>query len=218
MSDVLTYYFPATFFTLAIAHLLALISPGADFFLVIGQSIRHGFKNSIWVCIGIALANAVYITLTVLGWSALKEYPRLFLFIEMLGAAYLLWIGSLFVRSSKRNFFISDEHRQNVKPLSMIKQLGTGFLSGILNPKNFIFYFSLMTGILGSQVTLVQQITCGLWMFLLVLAWDILITYLVTHPKLMVYLTNKIYLVERISGVILILIALGIVYSAIRSF
>lgn len=218
MFSFLDYYFPPTFLALALAHFVALISPGADFFLIVGQSIRHGFKNSIWICVGIALANGVYIVLTILGWSAIRNYPSLFLGIEISGAVYLLWIGSLFIRSSKRSIAVTDKRHQSKKSLSLFKQLVMGFLSGILNPKNFIFYVSLMTSILGNQVTLVQQMTCGLWMFFAVLLWDILIAYAIAHPKFTHCLMNKIYLIERSAGVILILISAGIIYRVLSNF
>ena len=51
----------AIFATVAIAHFLALLSPGPDFVLIVKSSIKHGGKKSIGVAAGIASANAVYI-------------------------------------------------------------------------------------------------------------------------------------------------------------
>ena len=51
------------FLTVAIAHFLALLSPGPDFVLVVKSAIRNEGKNAIGVALGIASANALYIGL-----------------------------------------------------------------------------------------------------------------------------------------------------------
>ncbi len=123
---------------------------------------------------------------------------------------YLCWIGSLLIKSSLQQQTQLIENSQVRKALSASRQFVAGFLSGILNPKNFIFYISLMTSILGSDVTLGQQIVCGIWMFMAVLLWDMMVAYAVGHPKVTQRFTDKIWLIERGSGIILIIIALGI--------
>lgn len=208
-------FFPAAFLTLVLAHFVALISPGADFFLIVGHSVRHGLKGSVFICVGIALANAVYILLAIVGWSTLKHYPTLFVLIECLGAAYLMWLGYLLIKNSRSNK-VDFDATSILKPLSAFKQLMTGFLSGILNPKNFIFYMSLMTGILGNQVTLVQQIVSGLWLFFAVLFYDLFVAYLLGHPKSTQYFMNKIGMIEKGSGCVLVLIAIGIIVGLVR--
>ena len=51
---------PAAFPALALAHFLALLSPGPDFFLIIGHAVRHRLRGSLFICLGIALGNALY--------------------------------------------------------------------------------------------------------------------------------------------------------------
>ncbi len=211
-------YLPPAFFALVLAHFVALISPGADFFLIVGQAVRNGFKGSVWICVGIAVANGVYIILTIIGWSAIKHFPLLFIMIECLGVLYLCWIGYMLIKSSLQQQTPLTEGIEARKALSASKQFAAGFLSGILNPKNFIFYISLMTSILGSDVTLSQQIICGVWMFMAVLLWDMMVAYAVGHPKVTQRFTDKIWLIERGAGIILIMIALGIISSIVRNF
>ncbi len=210
MSHTLSVYFPAGFFALILAHFVALISPGADFFLIVGNAVRSGFKGSAGICFGIAFANALYIILAIVGWAVIKDYPVLFTLTECLGACYLLYIGWQLLKSKNQGDLL--QAAQSHSCLSLPGQLLTGFLSGMLNPKNLIFYMSLMTSILGDQVTLTQQTVCGLWLFCAVLLWDLLIAYMIGHPQVTNRLNNKIYLIERTAGGILILIASGIVY------
>lgn len=45
------------------AHLLALLSPGPDFLLVVRSGLLHGPRRTAAVCLGIALGNGVFILL-----------------------------------------------------------------------------------------------------------------------------------------------------------
>ena len=86
---------PAAFPALALAHFLALLSPGPDFFLIIGHAVRHRLRGSLFICLGIALGNALYICLAVSGWSVMRQMPALYRLLELAGAAYLAWLGFL---------------------------------------------------------------------------------------------------------------------------
>lgn len=94
----LSTLFPAVFPALALSHFVALLSPGPDFFLLVGYAVRYRIRGSIGLCLGIAAGNALYIVLAIVGWGLLRQAPLLLL-IELLGAGYLLWIGSLLIRS-----------------------------------------------------------------------------------------------------------------------
>ena len=67
-----------SFLILALAHFLALISPGVDFFIIINTTIKNGEKTGIIVAFGIAIANLVYIVLALFGIIIIKE--NLFIF------------------------------------------------------------------------------------------------------------------------------------------
>lgn len=87
----LSTLFPAAFPALALSHFVALLSPGPDFFLLVGYAVRYRIRGSIGLCLGIAAGNALYIVLAIVGWGLLRQAPLLFLLIELLGAGYLLW-------------------------------------------------------------------------------------------------------------------------------
>jgi len=193
--------FPAAFPALALAHFVALLSPGQDFFLIIAHSIRHRLLGSRFICLGIALGNAIYITLVIFGWANIRENQLVFATVEALGAMYLFWIGQRLLRSKQPDSLLKAEH---VKIPSAWNQLILGLNSALLNPKNALFYMSLMTVILGNEVTLIQQISCGVWMFLAVLLWDLFIATAIGRPKVQKHLKASIHIVERIAGIVLI--------------
>lgn len=186
--------FPSAFLALALAHFVALLSPGPDFFLLVGYAARYRLRGSAGLCLGIAAGNGLYILLVIIGWSALRQFGWLFTLIELSGALYLLWIGSHLVRSRPQPLAL-EETRQRCP--SLRKQILLGLGSALLNPKNALFYLALMTALLGPDVTLLQQATCGVWMVMVVLV------SLMGLPAVQRKLSRSLWLIERTAGVVL---------------
>lgn len=86
------------FMIIALAHFLALLSPGPDFFLVARNAISSGWRIASGACLGIALANGAFIVIAFTGLSVLQQGSLLFSALQLVGASYLLYIGVLFLR------------------------------------------------------------------------------------------------------------------------
>ncbi|MEB2730966.1 LysE family translocator, partial [Citrobacter freundii] len=205
--SLLSVLFPSAFPALALAHFVALLSPGPDFFLLVGYAVRYRMRGSTGLCVGIAVGNGLYILLAIIGWGILRQLPLLFTIIELLGALYLLWIGSLLIRSRPQTLTGADA--RSTCP-GFGKQLLLGLGSSLLNPKNALFYLALMTALLGPSVTLLQQTMSGIWMTSVVLCWDLLIVMFIGLPQIQRRLTRGILWVERIAGGVLIIFGCGL--------
>ena len=132
------------FLVIAGAHFLALVSPGPDFFLIVRSAVVNGPRTAGGVCVGIAVANAVYIALAIAGVSLLQTSAPLFSLLTWGGCGYLAWLGWRFIRSSGELAMPSTDSTP-ASPSGWWKECRTGFLSGILNPKNSLFYASLFS-------------------------------------------------------------------------
>ena len=212
--SLLSVLFPSAFPALALAHFVALLSPGPDFFLLVGYAVRYRMRGSTGLCVGIAVGNGLYILLAIIGWGILRQLPLLFTVIELLGALYLLWIGSLLVRSRPQTLTGTDA--QSTCP-GFGKQLLLGLGSSLLNPKNALFYLALMTALLGPSVTLLQQTMSGIWMTSVVLCWDLLIVMFIGLPQIQRRLSRGILWVERIAGGVLIIFGCAIALRFLQS-
>jgi len=74
--------------------ILAGISPGPDFFVVMKNSLNFGVRVGVATAIGIACALIVHIAYTVMGFAfLLQQSAGLFYAIQLAGALYLLWLG-----------------------------------------------------------------------------------------------------------------------------
>ncbi|RRE07196.1 LysE family translocator [Klebsiella pneumoniae] len=191
----LSTLFPAAFPALALSHFVALLSPGPDFFLLVGYAVRYRIRGSIGLCLGIAAGNALYIVLAIVGWgfcAGAAAFAH-----RTAGAGYLLWIGSLLIRS--RPATLAMESVRAARP-GFGRQLLLGLGSSLLNPKNALFYLALMTSLLGPAVTLLQQTVSGLWMVSVVFFWDLLLVSAIALPQIQRRTGAIVWRVERAAG------------------
>lgn len=190
-------FIPQTFLVLALAHWLALLSPGQDFVLLVTQTLRFGHQRSRYAVFGIAVGNLFYIVLVIVVGAKLRDYPLVFNIIQWLGVLYLAWIGINLLRAQPADISTTST-KAYAANRSKTFLLGLG--SALLNPKNALFYLSLMSSILGEQATWQQQTFAGLWMFSVVLLWDGLLVVWLARPVFRTHLQRYLHWLERTSG------------------
>ncbi len=199
---------------IAAAHFLALLSPGPDFFLIARTSLSAGWRTASGACVGIAVANGVFIVAAFAGTAALRPDSTLFLVVQVAGCAYLLYLGVLFVRHAGSSD-LRVSARQTVLPADAAaawwRAAGMGFVSGILNPKNALFYASLAAMLTGPYASLGWKAVYGTWMFGIVLLWDLMIAILIGNQAVLRRFARALPWLERISGMVLIAMALGVI-------
>lgn len=205
------------FLALALAHFVALLSPGVDFFIILSNSSKYGKVSGIITSIGIAFANLFYIFLALFGITLIKDNEFIFITMKILGSLYLLYIGYLLLSSKKRELFSEKIERKETKK-DIFNYFSIGFLSAILNPKNSIFYFTMFSISIQNDTPLYIQTFYATWMFLAVLLWDIFIVYLVTNKKSRIFLEKYSNFIEKISGIILFIIGVSIIFKSFKSF
>jgi len=200
------------FLMIAGLHFLALLSPGPVFFLIVRSALVNGTRVASGVCVGIALANGLYIALAISGVAALQEISGLLTALTWAGCAYLAWLGWRFlgVRGSAQ---LPTAGGPAARRSSWGKECRVGFLSGILNPKNSLFYASLFSLGFGPATPLTVQLAYGTWMFAVVLLWDLVIARAAGHPPVVRHFMAHVRKVERATGVILLSLAAGIAWS-----
>lgn len=170
------------FLLIAGTHFLALLSPGPDFFLIARSTLAHGRRVASGVCAGVALANGIYISLALTGFARMSTSSPLFLLLQGAGGLYLLYLGMKFLQTARHN------NQQQISASGACAggwwhHALLGLLSGLLNPKNALFYASLASVLASSRASTGLQILLGLWMFFIVLLWDLFITVLIGHPR-----------------------------------
>jgi threonine/homoserine/homoserine lactone efflux protein len=202
------------------AHLLALLSPGPDFFLIARSALLRGWRKTGAVCFGIACANGVFIALAVGGFAALHQHGIAFALVQAAGCAYLFYLGVLMLRHARAASIAA--HVQDGSPAPQAgawhTRFATGFASAILNPKNALFYASLFALLSARDAPFGAQIVYGVWMFAAVFGWDLLVAMGIGHPSVVARFTTHSAAIERVTGAVLLAIGASVLTMLVREW
>jgi len=199
------------FMIIAVAHFIALLSPGADFVYLINSSINNKPKIAIGASLGIALSNGFYIMLCLLGFATVFSQSELLMsMIRIIGGGYLLYLGFTILKT--QNDTINDNNTVFTNKSTFRKEVLRGFYLSFLNPKISIFYISLFALVISKDTPLTVQLMYGTWMFVFVFIWDSMLVLLLNKKKLKEKILSFVYM-QKIMGILLLVIGTGLFYS-----
>lgn len=203
---------PVEFISLALAHFVALLTPGQDFLLLSAYALRYRLRGSVFICVGIALGNAIYIALAIFGWQLLQTAALAVTVLSIASSIFLIWLGWRLSRASQG--VVTSRTADQVSP-SVFKQLGLGLGSALLNPKNGLFYFSLMSVILSPHTSQGQLVAMGVWMTMIVLCWDLWVVTVIAAERVQRRLQRWSVRLEQVAGMLLLLLGVALLLRAL---
>ena len=165
------------FISAALAHLLAVMSPGPDTAIIFHQSVAKGRAHGILTALGIGFGIFIHCFFAISGISLLiySSEETKFL-IKCFGALYLLYLGiSFFIVNKSPN---SDEANVLFKNPFII-----GLVTNLLNIKAFLFTVSLFSFINLDPSSLMPFIYL-LYFPIITAAWFSFVTYALTHDSM----------------------------------
>jgi RhtB (resistance to homoserine/threonine) family protein len=203
------------FSQVALAHLLAVASPGPDFALVLRQSLRHGRRTALWTSAGIGVAILVHVTYSLLGLGLLIRGSELwFNVVKYAGAAYLAWLGIQSIRSRpRREEADTDAPMAAIRPPPERGAFATGFLTNVLNVKATLFFLSLFVLVISPQTPKAVQAAYGLWMAVATTAWFVLVSLVFTRGEIRRRFLRHGHWIDRVLGVVFLAFAASLVVT-----
>ncbi len=191
-------------------HLLAVMSPGPDFAMVMRNSLVYSRRTGILAATGLGLGILLHVTYSLLGIGLIiSQSILLFNTIKLLGAAYLIYIGVKSLLSKRAG--PSDETivgPSSQKDISSLAAVRLGFLTNALNPKATLFFLALFTQVISPSTPLSMKLLYGAEMSIATFAWFAFVATVLTHKRVSNIFTGVRQQIERVFGVILV--ALGI--------
>lgn len=131
---------PLDFLPYAIALAIAAAIPGPGIAACVGKALGAGFRPAVWFATGLVLGDLTYLTLAVLGLSAIAAaFSGIFVVVKVLGAAYLAYLAWSFWRAGIDPEKV-ETHKGNGAWASMLG----GYAVTLGNPKTIIFYMALL--------------------------------------------------------------------------
>jgi RhtB (resistance to homoserine/threonine) family protein len=205
------------FAKVAIAHLLAVASPGPDFAIVLKQSLAHGRRTAIWTSIGIATGNLMHVTYSLLGLGLLiRSSEQWFTVVKYAGAAYIAWLGIQSLRSRPRAEPTGDPAGLGQRVPADHGAFVTGLLTNVLNPKCTLFFISLFVMIVSPQTPKLIQAGYGLWMTMATLGWFWFVSVVFTRDDVRRRFLRHGHWIDRALGVVFLAFALSLAVATIK--
>jgi threonine/homoserine/homoserine lactone efflux protein len=198
--------------------LLAVASPGPDFAIILKQSIRYDRRTAIFTSFGIATGILLHVTYSLVGIGLIiASDERLFTALKYIAAGYFCYIAWHGLRAKKpgdnANDLENSSEDKSVNKPSAKRAFFTGFLVNGLNVKATLFFVSLFSVVIDPQTPFLIKLSYGLYMTLATAAWFVFLSYLLTHHKIRYFLQVKGYILDRVMGGVLLLLAVQLVLS-----
>lgn len=198
--------------TVIAAHLLAVVSPGPDFFMVVRNSITYSRSAGIYTAIGLGIGIAVHVTYSLAGIALIiSQSIILFSTIKYIGALYLIYIGIQSIRSKENTMNI--QITKNVDTLNPVNAIKMGFLTNVLNPKATMFFLSLFTMVISPETPTVVLIIISSALVLNTIAWFSIVAVIISNTKVQNMYKQSQYVINTIFGALLMGLGIKIAFS-----
>ena len=196
----------------AIAHLIALISPGPDTAIIIRQVSLYGRIEGFKTAIGIGVGIYLHCLLAINGISLIIVSNDLYKFIiSVVGSTYILYLGINMLISKSKN--ISQNDSKTLHNNSLI----IGLITNVFNAKAFLFFVSLFT-ILIDNLTDIYFYVLPVYFAFVSSLWFIFLSYILTVSKNKTFNVYSNKYLSTIMSLILCFIGLLILFRAIYEY
>jgi len=196
------------FLTIAILHLFAVASPGPDFLLVTRQCLRFDRTVAIWASAGIATGILFHSFIAITGVTLIiSSNPEVFKWLKVLASIYIAYLGYLSIFKSSTS--VNDEGKKDNE--NYVGSFTLGLITNILNPKAILFFITVFTAVVDASTTRLLLGIYGLYMSITTFIWFTGISYIFSNQGLRDRYKQFIPFFEKGIGIVLIIIALGLI-------
>lgn len=190
--------------------LLGAMSPGPSLAIVAKHSLAGGRLNGLATAWAHAFGIGIYAFITLIGLAVLlQQSPFLFKAISYCGAGYLAYLGFNALKS-KGGVAAKLESGERV---SVWQSAREGFLISLLSPKIALFFIALFSQFVSVGEAWSAKVVIVATPLIVDGLWYTLITFLLSSPLLIEKIRSKAQLIDRLSGVVLILLAVRVLIT-----
>ena len=172
------------FLTVALVHLVALMSPGPDFFFVSQTAVSRSRKEAMMGVLGITLGVMIWAGVALLGLNLiLEKMAWLHTIIMVGGGLYLCWMGYQMLRGALKKEALNTPAPQ-VELATSGRSFVKGLLTNLANPKAIIYFGSVFSLFVGDSVGETARWGIFVLIALETFAWFTLVASLFALPTM----------------------------------
>ena len=193
----------------AIVCIAGAMSPGPSLAIVIRNNVNFNRLAGILTSIGHGIGIGVYATLAVLGLGLiLQTNQTVFMIIQIIGLVLLFLFGLMFV-------FQKNKQDKKEEKQSQLNSFLQGFTIAIINPKILIWFTAVYSQFIAIDASFYFNSILVLTASLIDAIWYIIVSILVTGYGLKNLLIEKKLMIQKTTGIVLIIISLMLLYRII---
>ncbi|MGE4291042.1 MAG: LysE family translocator [Desulfovibrio sp.] len=183
--------------------LLAAMAPGADFAMVMRNSMLYSRRSACLTALGIGASMLVHTSYSLLGLAVLiSQSVTLFNVVKYAGAAYLCWLGW---QSMRNGHGATPEPGADLCPdIGPWRAFRQGFFCNLLNPKAPLFFIAFYSVVVPTSAALGVRALYGLECAFVVGGWFVFLALVATHGPVKQGLARSQRWVSRALGGVMI--------------
>ena len=188
------------------------VSPGPSLGVIIQIAVRQGRSHGVIASVGHGLGVGCYALLTALGLAVLMTgSPVIFLSVKILGALFLLYLGIITLKSSRR---AAGSPQPSASPQAS-NSFVVGFLTAALNPKLMVFFLALFSQFVRTDATLLEKLLMAAMVTLVDMLWYLLVSLFVSNARVIARFSHWAGMMKTLFGLLLVAVAIEVLWSLI---
>lgn len=190
--------------------LVAAMSPGPSTAVILNYSISPNKRSGIICALSHGFAIGLYALIAVFGLSsALQASPIASNLIPFIGLAFLMAL-SIKLLTNKPSGQLNNISKMRNSHWSAARD---GFLVVWVNPKVLLFFVAIFSQFIQQATPIQDRVAIVLMVAVIDALWYLLLALVISYLDLAERLHNRIWIVDRILGALLLLICVNYFYS-----
>ncbi|WNC67972.1 LysE family translocator [Thalassotalea nanhaiensis] len=195
--------------SLVLICVLGAMSPGPSLALVVRNTILGGPRSGLATAISHGLAIGLYAAVVLTGIGVvIVQSPVIFQVVQYSGAAFLLFLAYKALTSKASNIELTSGEATTTENINGWRD---GFLIAFLNPKIAMFFLALFSQFIDANASFVQQLVMVLTVGGIDTIWYCLVAFGLSRGPVLQRLKSKTNIIDKVTGVVLILLAVRVV-------
>jgi threonine/homoserine/homoserine lactone efflux protein len=192
----------------AVAVMILFLTPGPVWVALLARAMSGGFQAAWPLALGVAIGDAVWPILAILGVSwVVNEIDGIMNILSYVAAVVFLVMGGLLIMKAGN---VLDSDRRLKRP-----GMWAGFVAGIVvilgNPKAILFYMGVLPGFFDlTEVTVIDVIGIVMVSIVTPLIGNLILASFVNKAQVFLQSPPAVLRINQVSGGLLIAVGLGI--------
>ena len=201
------------FISVASIWCVAVITPGPNLFITLQASVKGSRLAGLYVVLGTCTGTVFWSMAGFFGIAYLFDtFPWMYTLLKVLGGSYILWLGVLSIRNSRKYSDESDGPKHS--PQNLHSDYWKGLITNLSNPKTAMFITSLFASVLPKEPTFHLGIMMAALMVVISFVWYSFVVLLFSSKKISDGYGKTQAWIEGFAGIIFIFFGARLVFGS----